>query len=139
VSGRPRTSRVRELAAPLGLMAAGLGALAYVGSVDPNEAGHYPTCPFLATTGWFCPGCGGLRMAHAIAHGRLGEAASRNLLAFTLIPVAAYLWGLWVVSAWRGTPVRTRLGARWPIFTLVAAIVVFWVVRNLPFGAWLAP
>ncbi|GAA3233732.1 DUF2752 domain-containing protein [Actinocorallia longicatena] len=134
-----RASRWRGLIAPLGLGAAAAAAFAYVGSVDPNEAGHYPTCPFLATTGLLCPGCGGLRMTHAIAHGQFGEAASKNLLAFVMIPVVLYLWGLWVVAAWRGTEVRTRLSHRWLIMGFVGTIAVFWVLRNLPFGGFLAP
>jgi hypothetical protein len=127
------------LAAPVGLAAAGVAAFVYVGVVDPNEAGHYPTCPFLAMTGLYCPGCGGLRMTHAIARGDLGEAASRNLLAFVMIPVVGYLWGLWVLASWRGTEVRTRLSNRWPIMGLVGAIVAFLVLRNLPFAEFLAP
>ncbi|MDX6743029.1 DUF2752 domain-containing protein [Actinocorallia sp. A-T 12471] len=124
---------------PLAVLAAGGAAFAYVGVVDPNEAGHYPTCPFLAITGLACPGCGGLRMAHALAHGRLGEAVGLNALAFALVLVAAYLWVLWTVASVRGIPVRTRLGDRWTIFALTGAIVVFWIVRNLPFGQALAP
>ncbi|WP_460365191.1 DUF2752 domain-containing protein [Actinocorallia lasiicapitis] len=134
-----RKARVAAMAAPVGIAVGTLVAFGYVGAVDPNEAGHYPTCPLLAMTGVFCPGCGGLRMAHAIAQGNLAEAASRNLLAFVLIPVAIYLWGLWTVATWRGTPVRTRLGSRAAVITLLVAVVVFSVVRNLPFGGWLAP
>ncbi|WP_413774981.1 hypothetical protein [Actinocorallia sp. A-T 12471] len=78
-------------------------------------------------------------MAHALAHGRLGEAVGLNALAFALVLVAAYLWVLWTVASVRGIPVRTRLGDRWTIFALTGAIVVFWIVRNLPFGQALAP
>ena len=31
-------------------------AVGYVAAVDPNESGHYPTCPFLAVTGLLLPG-----------------------------------------------------------------------------------
>lgn len=132
-------TRWKAVTAPLGVAAGGLAGLVYVGNVDPNEAGHYPTCPFLMMTGLLCPGCGGLRMTHAIANGRLGEAAQRNLLLFAMIPVVGYLWGLWLVSAARGAPIRTRLSNRWLIFGFAGLIAVFWVVRNLPFAQWLAP
>ena len=46
---------VRGLRAPLGTAVAALAATAYVGLVDPNEPGHYPTCPFLALTGQVLP------------------------------------------------------------------------------------
>ncbi|MCD0450809.1 DUF2752 domain-containing protein [Actinocorallia sp. API 0066] len=131
--------RGRALAGPLAVLAAGAVGVALVAAVDPNEAGHYPTCPFLALTGWACPGCGGLRMTHALAHGRLVEAFGLNPLAFALIPLAAYLWVAWTVAAARGTPVRTGLGARWAVWALTGTILVFWIVRNLPFGQALAP
>ena len=44
-------------------------ALATLATVDPNQPGHYPTCPFLATTGFYCPGCGALRAVHDLLHG----------------------------------------------------------------------
>jgi len=127
------------VAAPLGVLAAGAAGVAFVGLVSPYEAGHYPVCPFLALTGWYCPGCGGLRMTYELAHGRLAEAFSKNALVFLLLPVAGYLWGLWTVASWRGAPVRTGLGSRVAILALAGAILVFWVLRNLPFGQALAP
>jgi len=127
------------VAAPLGVLAAGAAGVAFVGLVSPYEAGHYPVCPFLALTGWYCPGCGGLRMTYELAHGRFAEAFSKNALVFLLLPAAGYLWGLWAVASWRGAPVRTGLGSRVAILALAGAILVFWVLRNLPFGQALAP
>lgn len=48
-------------------------------------------------------------------------------------------WMLWVRSRWQGRPMRD-VGD--PVrFTLVLGVVLvaFTVVRNLPFGSWLAP
>ena len=39
-----------------------------------TSPGHYPTCPFLAITGWYCPGCGSLRAVHDLLHGDLAGA-----------------------------------------------------------------
>ena len=68
---RRRGDRCRGGAAavPAGVLAAVAGAFAYVGTVDPNEPGHYPVCPLLRLTGVYCPGCGGLRSAYAFVHG----------------------------------------------------------------------
>ena len=65
VSAVPATSTggLPAVRAPVGAAGLALAATAYVGLVDPNESGHYPTCPFLALTGRFCPGCGSLRAA----------------------------------------------------------------------------
>ena len=57
---------------PLVVAASALIGRAYVANVDPNVAGHYPTCPILAVTGWYCPGCGTLRAVHALAQSRCG-------------------------------------------------------------------
>ena len=60
-SRRVTQSVPSRLAAPAGVLAAVAAAFAYVGTVDPNEPGHYPVCPLLRFTGLYCPGCGGLR------------------------------------------------------------------------------
>ncbi|MZE81217.1 DUF2752 domain-containing protein, partial [Streptomyces sp. SID5475] len=60
---------MRPLAAPAGALAAGAAALGCVGAVDPGVPGRYPVCPLFHTTGLLCPGCGGLRGAHALARG----------------------------------------------------------------------
>jgi hypothetical protein len=133
------SGRKRALLGPLGALAGVSAAFLYVGAVDPNEHGHYPTCPFLVMTGLYCPGCGGLRMAHAITHGQFGEAMGFNLLAFALLPVAGFLWVRWTVSAARGRPFESRLTHPMVIIGLSVIVVIFWVVRNLPFGQALAP
>ncbi|MFX4295251.1 DUF2752 domain-containing protein [Streptomyces bohaiensis] len=129
----------RRTAAPLGVLALAVAAFAYVGRVDPGEPGHYPACPVLALTGLHCPGCGGLRSAHAVAHGDLVAAAGANALA-----LAAFALGLWwalrlLVAAVRGAPPpqpTVRSGHLWAAAALAA---VFTVVRNTPLGTVLVP
>jgi hypothetical protein len=132
--------RALRLAAPLVTLAGAGAAFAYVGAVDPNQPGHYPVCPLLHYTGLYCPGCGGLRAAHALAHGDLAAAFGSNALAVAGFAVFACGWVLWLAAAVRGRPARLALPARtWPWWTLGAVLVTFTVVRNLPFGAALAP
>ncbi|MEV6315026.1 DUF2752 domain-containing protein [Streptomyces sp. NPDC051776] len=130
--------RAAAVAAPLGTMAAVLGAFGYVGAVDPGEPGHYPVCPLLHLTGLYCPGCGGLRSAHAVAHGDLAAALGANALAVTAYAAFAALWTVWLLRALRGRPVgfRVRASQGWP---LVAVVVLFTVVRNSPLGTGLVP
>jgi hypothetical protein len=125
--------------APYAVLGAVAAAAAYVAAVDPNHPGHYPTCPFLAVTGYYCPGCGTLRMVHALTHGHVAEAFGRNALAFVTLPVFAYLWVRWAVAARRGRPLRTAILQPWVIIAFTVVTVVFWVVRNLPAGHALAP
>ncbi|WP_328925192.1 DUF2752 domain-containing protein [Streptomyces sp. NBC_00190] len=134
-----RVSRARRLAAPVLTLAAAAAAFAYVGTVDPNEPGHYPVCPLLRLTGILCPGCGGLRSAHAFAHGDLTTAFGANALAVVGYFVFAGFMTLWLVRAYRGGPVP-RLALRPPYWWAIGVVgLTFAVVRNLSFGSALAP
>ncbi|MFI6929055.1 DUF2752 domain-containing protein [Streptomyces sp. NPDC050287] len=134
----PPTTVVGRLAVPAGILAAVAGAFAYVGVVDPNQPGHYPVCPLLRYTGLYCPGCGGLRSAHAFIHGDLLTALHANAAAVVGYLGFAVVWTVWVVNAVRGRPWRID-PAPSLVRTLVALLLVFTVVRNLPFGGWLHP
>ncbi|MDQ0931677.1 DUF2752 domain-containing protein [Streptomyces turgidiscabies] len=127
-----------RVAVPAGVLAAVVGAFAYVGTVDPNEPGHYPVCPLLRLTGVYCPGCGGLRSAYAFVHGDWATALGANALAVTGYLAFAVLWTVWVVHAVRGRPMRIDLGPV-QLWSLGALLLVFTIVRNLPFGGWLHP
>ncbi len=132
------TGRARALRAPLATAGAALAATGYVGLVDPNQSGHYPTCPFLAITGYYCPGCGSLRAVHALTHGDVGAAVGLNVLTVVGLVVVAVFWGLWAVRSWRGQP-RTRVAPAWTLYLALGVVVVFWIVRNLTIGEALAP
>ncbi|MFD9395634.1 DUF2752 domain-containing protein [Streptomyces sp. NPDC060000] len=136
----PRTpeTALGRLAVPAGILAAVAAAFVYVGTVDPNEPGHYPVCPLLRITGLYCPGCGGLRSAHAFVHGDFATALHDNAMAVVGYLGFAVVWTVWVVRAARGRPARVELT---PVrmWTLGAFLLVFTVVRNLPFGGWLHP
>jgi hypothetical protein len=134
----PAGRRPGTLAAPLAVAAALTAAFGYVGAVDPNEPGHYPGCPLLHYTGLYCPGCGGLRSVHAVAHGDLVAALHANAPATLGYAAFAVFWVLWLLRSVRGRAVRLapRAGHLWALGALVLA---FTVVRNLPFGAVLTP
>jgi hypothetical protein len=110
----------------------------YVGAVDPNLAGHYPTCPFLAITGWYCPGCGALRAVHALAHGDLVTAMARNPLAVVAAGYFVVTWVLWFDRTLTGRP-RRWLAPPWVLYGVLGAILTFWVLRNVPGWTWLSP
>ncbi|HEX6472417.1 MAG TPA: DUF2752 domain-containing protein [Streptosporangiaceae bacterium] len=141
----PRRGRGWRLAAlwpPVAVAAAVAAAVSYVAAVDPDRPGHYPLCPFRSLTGYYCPGCGSLRMVHAAAHGHLGEAFGRNPLAFAFVPVLGYLWVRWVVAAARGRPLESAvpvLFRPWLVWAFIPLVLTFWLVRNLPVGQALAP
>jgi hypothetical protein len=135
----PRASARASLRPALGLLGLGAAATAYVAAVDPNRPGHYPVCPFLALTGWWCPGCGGLRAVHALTRGDLGTALHDNVLVVALCGFTAGYWTFWALRASRGRPRPAfRLGRPWAVAAAVL-VLLFTLVRNLPTGAFLAP
>jgi hypothetical protein len=102
------------------------GALGYVGLVDPHDTSSvYPLCPFKLLTGWNCPFCGGLRMAHDLLHGHLMASINDNVFLLVGIPMLAG----WLL-------LRRRHGRRWlpvPAVVTIAVVAVAWtVLRNLP-------
>ncbi|WP_081640024.1 DUF2752 domain-containing protein [Actinomadura flavalba] len=138
-NGSPRSgNRLVRVLPPLGVAALAMAGVVFVGVVDPNEAGHYPTCPFLSLTGYQCPGCGALRTFHALAHGDLGTAFTLNVFVLAMLPVLAFFWVRWTVARARDRPTRTKAGDPRLIWLLFVLVMLFWLVRNLPFGAFLA-
>ena len=103
-----------------------IGALTYVGLVDPHRPGAlFPACPFKLLTGWNCPACGGLRMTHELLHGEVSAAVVDNVFLLIGLPLLA-IWAVW----------RRRRGKR--VFTpavivVIAIAMLGWtVLRNLP-------
>jgi hypothetical protein len=132
--------RARRLQAPV-LVAAGLLLASLALHLrDPHRAGSWGFCPWLAMTGTYCPGCGGLRAVNDLTHGNVTAAASSNLLLVGTAPLLALWWWRRMVDGWHGVrrsvDERTALGLT---VLLVGAALVFWVVRNLPFAGWLTP
>ncbi|WP_424214241.1 DUF2752 domain-containing protein [Streptomyces sp. BI20] len=129
----------RRLLPPAALLTGIVAAFGYVAAVDPNEPGHYPACPLLRYTGLYCPGCGGLRSAHAFAHGDLPTALGANAPAVLGYLFVAGFLALWFARAARGRPVpRVVLSTR-GAWILGGSLVLFSIVRNLPIGGFLAP
>lgn len=110
----------------------GLLAAAILFTVDPNEPGNYPTCPFLATTGFYCPGCGALRATHDLLRGDLSGALARNPLAVLAVPYLAIAFATWVLRvSGRPAPRSTSLPP-WTIWALLGVVLAFGVLRNVP-------
>ncbi|MEV3927604.1 DUF2752 domain-containing protein [Actinomadura coerulea] len=127
-----------RLLRPGGVLVLSVAAVLYVAAVDPNEAGHYPTCPFLALTGFQCPGCGSMRTVHALAHGHLREAFGLNVLTVAMLPVLVFFWLRWARARALDRPVRTKVAHPALIWALFGGILLFWLIRNLPVGSALA-
>ncbi|WNI19561.1 DUF2752 domain-containing protein [Streptomyces sp. ITFR-21] len=129
---------MRRTAVPLALLGGAACVFGYVAAVDPNSPGHYPLCPLRYYTGLYCPGCGGLRSAYAVAHGHIGTALGCNAVAVAGYLAFAAFWALWFTRAALGRPFAPALRPAHRVLAL-ALLAAFTIVRNLPFGAALAP
>lgn len=105
---------------------------------EPGRAPLYPVCLFHEVTGLWCPGCGMLRALHQMLHGQFVAAFRFNALFVLLLPILL----------WRGARALARSFAgkseNWNIrpaclWLALGALIVFGVLRNLPFASALAP
>ena len=116
----------------LGLAILGAAGIAFLYAFDPRNPGVIPACPFLSLTGCFCPGCGTLRALHMLLRGDVASALGYNILTVLSLPFIAYSYG---TSAMRAlglkAPRPVFVHPKW-IWALLAAIVAFWVLRNVP-------
>lgn len=137
---RDERSVWRRVQAPVLVAVALLAASVALHLRDPHRSGSWGFCPWLALTGTYCPGCGGLRAVNDLTHGDFVAAASSNLLFVGSVPVLAFWWVRRLADGWRGVrrTVDERIALRLTCLVLAAA-VAFWVVRNLPFAGWLTP
>ncbi len=124
------TDRARRLRAPLVAVGVTAAATALVAVRSPYEPGAYGYCPIRALTGLWCPGCGGLRAVHDLAHLDLAGAWAMNPLVVLAVPVVVLLWARWAARSWRGRPSPTTgvVGS----VALAVVLVTFMVLRNVP-------
>lgn len=135
---RPAAGRLTRLRTPVAL---GVGALALAGATllhDPNQPGSWLVCPFLATTGFYCPGCGTLRALHALMSGDPVTAWSFNPLLIASLPVFGFVWVATVRRAWLDVPRHWTPGPRL-LALLPVLITAYWVLRNVPGFEFLGP
>ncbi|MGX7681935.1 DUF2752 domain-containing protein [Jatrophihabitans sp. DSM 45814] len=138
VVGPPLDRKPRSAAyVPLVTAGASLAALPVLYNVNPNTT-HVPLCPLHAFTGLNCPLCGATRATYALLHGDFLTALHDNGLYVLGIPFLLVLWWRWNADARSATP-RGRLLPRRLSQMLIVTVVVFGIVRNLPFAAWLSP
>lgn len=121
-----------RLHAGLGGVVLGAGALAYIGSNDPHRPGSlFPPCPFRLLTGWYCPGCGGLRMTYDLLHGDLPAALADNAFLLIGLPLLV-VWWLWQRS-------RQRPAFTVPVIAVIAVGALVWTIARNTAGFPLVP
>jgi len=123
---------VRALWAAAAIAAAAPAALVLY-RYNPLAVSFYPRCILFVATGIYCPGCGALRAAHALLHGRILTALDYNGLFVVALPFLAWAIAAQGLEAIAGRPVlptvqlsgRMARGILW-------LFIVFTVLRNIP-------
>lgn len=124
---------VQALRGPLAVGALGAGAVAALAVRDPHVSGSWGGCIFLQLTGWWCPGCGGLRAINDLTRLDVPAALSSNAAAVVLVVAVTAWWAVWTWSRVTGVQVPWQRWLNgWTIGAAAAAWIVFAVVRNLP-------
>ena len=131
--------RVRRVAPPLLVAGGVVAATVALHLRDPHQVGSWGWCPWLALTGTACPGCGGLRAVNDLTRGDVSAAFSSNALFVASLPFLAVLWTRSLVARWQDQPAWRSTTVGWAGGVTIALVLVFWVVRNLPAAAYLAP
>ncbi|WP_433661273.1 DUF2752 domain-containing protein [Nocardia sp. CA-128927] len=135
----PTKPGLRGVGVPLLVAGVGIGIGVLLHVRDPHIDGSYGVCPVYALTGWWCPGCGGMRAIHNLTDGHLLDAVHSNLLAIPLV-LAFVLWiSDWTLRARRGQRMRLPSINRATMWSFFALLTVYTVLRNTPWGTWFTP
>lgn len=135
-----RPGVAQRWALPIGVTAALTAATAYTGIRNPHEPGFFPACIFYSASGYYCPGCGGLRAVHDLVNGDVAGALQMNpLVVLGVIPAGVFFIGWWLLSV-GSTRVKPIHIPTWVGVAIPVTLGVFWIVRNLePFAPYLTP
>ena len=94
-------------------------------------------CIFHEMFGWYCPGCGGTRMAVEVLHGRFYQAFRYNMYVFLTLPFIAmmFIWQSYQFIRYNHIIVNIDKILLWYTF----GMCVFTVLRNTEAFSWMAP
>ena len=97
---------------------------------DPAQHGFYPGCTLYKMTGLYCPGCGGLRAAHQLLHGRIGAAFHFNPLFVGGLPLVLWVLARATFRHLRDQPLfpAMKLGWLWIGVTIVVVFTVVYII-----------
>lgn len=136
---RVRRSRRDLLYWSVALVLVATGLILYY--FNPTEHRFYPACMFHALTGLNCPGCGSLRALHHLTHGEFATSFHCNPLLIVALPLAFLAAMRGLIHRRNQPPPAAILTRPTAVWTLLAVLVAFGVLRNLPFSAfaWMSP
>lgn len=109
-----------------------VGGLLILYFINPSRT-HLVPCPFHLLTGLDCPGCGMTRAMHSLLHLDLRAAFFFNPFVFAVAPFLAFVWICLFRRILCGRPTLSTIYVPpAAAFTVIAVIVAFWILRNIP-------
>jgi hypothetical protein len=115
------------------VLALGIVAVTFLYTFDPAVSNLYVPCPFRELSGFYCPGCGSLRALHQLFHGHLVTAFGLNPLTVLFLPFLGYSFLSYIVVGISGRTPPTVFVSAVYIWIILGIIVIFWILRNIPF------
>jgi hypothetical protein len=123
------------LGAPLMVAASAILVCAATWVGDPTtQGGPLPVCPTKALLGIDCPGCGSLRMLYSLLHGNVMAAARFNAVGLVAVVLLVWAYLVWTYGRISGRRLRSWQHQRWSAMVALSVVVVWFVVRNIPFA-----
>jgi len=101
--------------------------------VNPSETNYYPKCPLYVTTGIYCPGCGSQRATYELLHFHFLGVLKQNLLYILGIFILVYHLIVSLLNTVFNKKIYNYLYHPKTPWILLIIILVFWVLRNLPY------
>lgn len=87
----------------------------------PHWRRFFPQCPFFRLLHLYCPGCGSTRAVYHLLHGDLAGCFCCNPI---LLPSLVFAASLVIMPERAGKPIIVN--------TYIVVLVLFWILRNLP-------
>ena len=120
------TAATRHIITRAAAILAGAAALLCLYAAVHHLRLPMPRCIFHELSGWQCPGCGTQRALADFARGEILAGWSRNLL----LPPAMALVALLIILP-PGNRLKERLNSPAAIYTIMAIVLAWWVLRNV--------
>jgi hypothetical protein len=127
-----QATTVERILAAAGVVA-GSAAVFFVDYFNPSAVNFFPVCPLYRYTGFYCPGCGLTRGFHSLFHGDVVDALDYNLFVPFFFLLFAYLGISMFLITLRGRGLGINIVRPRIVYTFLACLFVFAIVRNLPY------
>ena len=124
----------KHLTIIIGIPVIALGCAVALFFLDPSKQTFFPKCAFHMATGYSCPGCGSSRALYQLTHGNVLEALRLNPGILCLLGMGVTDFGRYIRSATLAEPFRTLFANVWLVIGLVVGMLIYAVVRNLPWA-----